>query len=316
MRLSIPRAFVVVLIAAAGCGSSNSKTEFMPDAAVSAVVQDASQPTDLEIVSIKFDVFTPADTKIDKGLAPDTFAALTPDAAVLPTPDATPDAFVPGPVEPLLVNSGNTAKFDLADGTWKVFSFDTIEGHLYVLGALPDGVEAYVGQSPSVSPFEYIEATNYMRALTFTSSSTGKYYVAVVAKGASVSGAFQIADAGELLEVRTSEGGQVGENKFALTAPNGEASYFYYFSVAPGHDYKVSLIGDAKKPVTLSLSPLADRSTAGPFASPLSSVTGALPITDELVPVASVAKSTSRLYFLYVKVQETVSLTIKVDLAS
>jgi hypothetical protein len=308
VRLQIQKALVLVLAVSAGCGSSNSKTEPNPDAAISnpdAAVPDASQKPDLENVAIKFDVAKPADTKIDTySPPPDTYQAPAPDTAIGPTPDA----FVPGPVEPLVVNSGNTAKYNLADGTWKVFSFDTVQGHFYVLGALADGVDAYVGQSSSVSPNEYMEKTNYLRALTFTANSGGKYYVAVAANGASASGSFQIADGGDLLEL--------GENKVDLTAPNGEATTFYYFSVAPGHSYSISVTGAAKNPVTLSLSPLADRSTTGQFASPLSSKTSALPISEEPVPLESVAKSSSRLYFLYVKVQEAVSLTIKVDLAS
>jgi hypothetical protein len=307
LHLQLHKALIAIL-AVAGCGSSNSKPEPGADAAV----QDASQKTDLDNPSIKFDVFRSTDTRVDKSPSPDTGEASSPDTAVGPTPDA----FVPGAVVPMTVNSGNIATYTLADGAWKVFSFDTIAGHFYLFGVLPEGVDAYVGQSPSVSPYEYIEKTNYMRALTFTSNSTGKYYAAIAANGASASGSFQIADGGDLLEVGDGGDSGAGENKVDLTAPKGEATYFYYFAVAPGHGYNVSVTGTAKNPVTLSLSPLADRSKTGDFEFPLSSKTSVLPIEKEFIPYDSVAKSSSRLYFLYVKVKETVSLTIKVDLAS
>jgi hypothetical protein len=308
VRLQIQTALVLAFAVSAGCGSSNSKTQPNPDAATpnpDAAIPDASQKTDVENVAIKFDVPRPADTKIDTySPPPDSFETPSPDTAIGPTPDA----FVPGPAEPLVVGSGNTGNYDLADGTWKVFFFDTVQGHFYVVGAVPDGVDAYVSQSSSVSPNDYMEKTNYQKSLTFSANSGGKYYLAVAANGASASGSIQVADAGDLIEL--------GENTVDLKAPSGEATYFYYFSVAPGHGYNISVTGAAKKPVTLSLSPLADRSTTGQFALPLSSKTGALPITDEFVSYESVAKSSSRLYFLYVKVSEAVSLTIKVDLAS
>jgi hypothetical protein len=316
LRFQLHKA-LIALLAVAGCGSSNSKPEPSVDAAVvDAAVKDASQKTDLDNPAIKFDVFRFTDTK---ALSPDTGESSSPDTA-RPTPDTavgpTPDAFVPGAVVPMTVNSGNTASFNLADGAWKVFSFDTVQGHFYLFGVLPEGVDAYVGQSPSVSPFEYIEKTNYQRALTFTSNSTGKYYAAIAANGSSVSGSFQIADGGDLLEVGEGGDSGSGENKVDLTAPKGEATYFYYFAVAPGHGYNVSVTGTAKNPVTLGLSPLADRSKTGEFEFPLSSKTSVLPIEKEFIPYDSVAKSSSRLYFVSVKVKETVSLTIKVDLAS
>lgn len=303
MRRQIQKALILVVAATAGCGSSKSKTEPQePDAAI----PDASPKPDLpRDTLVKLDVIRPADAKVDKVLPPDTAIEAAPaDTFVGPTPDA----FVPGPVEPLVVNSGNTAKYDLADGAWKVFSFDTVQGHFYCLGVLADGVDAYLSQSPTVSPTDYNEKTNYLRALNFTSNSGGKYYVAVGANGASASGSFQIAEGGNLLEV--------GENTLELTAPKGDDFTFYNFSVAPGHSYSISVTGNAKNPVSLGLSPFADRSTAGQFAFPLSTKTSALPITEEPVPLESVAKSSSRLYFLYLRVKEAVSLTVKIDLAS
>jgi hypothetical protein len=312
VRAQIQTALVLVFAATAGCGSSNSKTEPQPD---TGVPQDASQQPDLpRDAFVKLDVIKPADSKPS---SPDTITS--PDTAIeAPAADTfigpTPDAFVPGPAVPLVVNSGNTGKYDLADGTWKVFSFDTVQGHFYVVGVVPDGVDAYVGQSSSVSPNDYIEKTNYQKALTFTASSGGKYYLAVVANGASASGSIQVADAGELLEV--SQGADSTGNKVDLTAPSGETTYFYYFAVAPGHGYNISLTGTAKNPVTLSMSPLADRSTTGQFEYPFATKTGALPLTSDTIPYESVAKSSSRLYFMYVKIKDAGTYTIKIDLAN
>lgn len=293
-----------MLAVAAACGSS-SKDGPGPDAGV----DDASLRADAYPDS--------ADAKPDAALGSDAMPDGVPDAAMeAPArevaadlgPEVAVDSFVPGPVEPLVVNSGNTATYDLADGTWKVFSFDTVAGRFYCLGVLAEGIDAYVGLSPSVSPGDYLEKTNYMRALNFTAFSSGKTYVAVVANGAGASGSFQIAEGGDLLEL--------GENTVSLAAPDGDKAYVFNFSVAPGHTYAISVTGDAKKPVTLALSPLADRATTGGFAFPLSTQTGPLPITDEPVSLESVVKSTSRLYFLYVKVQETANLTITITLAS
>ncbi len=310
VRRQIQKALILVVVATSGCGSSNSKTDTKPD---TGVAPDTSQQPDLpKDTFVKLDVIRPADAKLDKSSSPDTVIDLLP-ADTFTGP--TPDAFVPKPAEPLVVNSGNTGTYDLADGTWKVFSFETVQGHFYVVGAVPDGVDAYYSQSSTVSPSDYMGKTDYQKSLTFTANSGGKYYLAVAANGASASGSIQIVDAGDLLESSQTEEGAEG-NQVDLTAPSGEATYFYYFSVGAGHGYNVSVTGTAKNPVSLSLSPLADRSTNGQFAFPLSSKTGPLPITNEFVPYESVAKSTPRLYFLFVKVKESVSLNIKIVLAN
>ncbi len=310
MRLPTRNAFVLALVAAAGCGSSSTARP----AADSAIEDASGKPDSLPVSDAAhpdFSYFFFVDAKLDR--VPVADAPIEAPARDVPVPMdlatlPVVDAFVPGPVEPLVVNSGNTATYDLADGTWKVFSFDTVAGHFYCLGALDEGVDAYLGLSPSVSPSDYLEKTNYLRALNFTAYDGGKYYVAVAANGGSASGSFQVADGGDLLEV--------GENTVDLTAPNGEKSYFFNFSIAPGHTYAISVAGEAKNPVTLSLSPLPDRSTDGQFAFPLSTKTSVLPITDEPISLESVVKSTSRLYFFYVKVKETVSLKITITLSS
>jgi hypothetical protein len=298
------KTLILILAVAVGCGSSSkSGPELRP------AVEDASRPADShpDTVAAKPDGSTSIDARSDA--APDTAVKPpTPDAAVDLVPAIAVDSYVPGPVEPLVVNSGNTASYNLADGTWKVFSFDIVAGHFYCVGALGDGVDAYVDASPSVSPSDYLGKTDYMRALNFTPYTTGKYYIAVAANGGGAAGTLQIAEGGDLLDL--------GDNSVSLAAPDGDNAYFFNFSIAPGHTYAISVTGDAKKPVTLGLSPLADRSTSGQFEFPLSTLTSALPITDEPISLESVVKSSSRLYFLYLRVKETVNLTITVTLAS
>jgi hypothetical protein len=153
-----------------------------------------------------------------------------------------------------------------------------------------------------------LEKTNYIGALNFTAYNGGTYYVAVVANGGSASGALQIADGGDLLEL--------GENTVDLTAPNGDGLYHYNFSIAPGNTYSISVTGEVKNPVSLSLSPLADRSTDGQFAFPLSTKTSVLPITDEPISLESVVKSSSRLYFFSVRVKGAASLTLTITVSS
>jgi hypothetical protein len=306
VRLTTRIALALVFAVAPGCKSS-STSEALPDSAV----EDARGKADLytDAADVSPDVAVAADAKVDQVSVHDVaLEAPARDVAADLNTMPTVDAFVPGPVEPLVVNSGNTAAYSLADGAWKVFSFDTVAGHFYCVGALGAGVDAYVGLSSSVSPSDYLEKTNYLRALNFTSYSGGKYYIAVVANGGRASGSFQIADGGDLLAL--------GENTVNLTAPDGDNAYFFNFSIAPGHTYAISVAGDAKKPVSLGLSPLADRSTDGQFASPLSTKTSVLPITDEPISLESVVASTSRLYFFYVRVKEAVSLTITVTLSS
>jgi hypothetical protein len=292
-----PRNALVLLLALlAGC-KSTAKPESTPDAAV----EDARGQADAQPDT--------SDTKVDAvpDVAREARARDLPED--LPVDESTADAFVPGPVEPLVVNSGNTAKYDLVEGTWKVFSFDTLAGHFYCVGTLDAAVDAYLGSSPSVSPSEYMEKTNYLRALNFTSYSGGKYYIAVAPTGGAASGAFQVADGGDLLEL--------GENTVTLSAPDGgDGMHVYNFSIAPGHTYTISVAGETKQPVTLSLSPVADRSTTGEFDLPFSTRTSVLPIADEPIPLESAVKSTSRLYFFSVRVKEAVTLTLTITLAS
>lgn len=307
MRLTTLNAFVVGLAVVAGCGSSSTDGA-IPDAAPAdaSVSVDVRTEGGIKIEGAKTDGPAIRDAAVDKATQADGPSDAPIDGAADLPADGAVDAFVPGPVEPLKVNSGNTAKYDLADQTWKVFSFDTVAGHFYCVGALDSGVDAYVGYSPSVSPGDYLQKTNYLRALNFTSFNGEKYYVAIAANGAPAAGAFQIADGGDSLEL--------GDNNVTLTAPGGDNTQFFYFNVAPGHGYSISVTGDAMKPVTLGLSPLADRGTDGQFASPFSTTTSALPITAASIPYESVINSSSRLYFFSLRVKETVIAKITIDL--
>jgi hypothetical protein len=305
------RAFVlaIAVAVAAGCGSS-AETEPVPDSAVRDAMGQPDAPPDTS--DAKNDIALPGDAKADDGPSPDVAIEVDvpgSDVAASTREVAAVDAFVPSPVEPLVVNSGNTAAYSLAEGTWKVFSFDTIADHLYCVSGLGSGAVGYVGTSPSVSPTEYVEKTNDKGFLSLSPYANGTYYIAVVAGGGSASGSFQVADGGELI---TS-----GDNPVTLTAPDGGDSYrFFRFTIAPGHSYSVSVTGEAKNPVGLGLSPRADRASDGLFAFPLSSTTGPLPIIDAPIPLESAAASLSRFYFLFLRVQETVSLTITVKLAT
>ena len=249
---------------------------------------------------------------------PDTQASpgSRPDAARLP--DLSPDtvaiikydaAFVPAPPEPLVVNSGNTAKYDLAPWTWKVFAFEVLADKLYCVGGLGKDVDGYLGPSPSVSPSEFSDRSDSNGALFFTPYASGTRYIAIATTDASASGSFQISDGGELLIIGT-------DNPFSLTAPTGDDYHFFHFTVAPGHDYTVSVTGDTRQPVVLGLSPKSDRSTEGQFAFPFSSKTSVLPIIDEPIPYTSTIESATRYYFIFLRIQEPTNVNITITLAS
>jgi hypothetical protein len=82
-------------------------------------VADAIGETDSSsgTLDVKSDGVSSADAKSDEGVLPDA-AAQAPgsDGPAEVANQSTADAFVPEPVEPLVVNSGNTATYDLADG--------------------------------------------------------------------------------------------------------------------------------------------------------------------------------------------------------
>jgi hypothetical protein len=304
MRVSAQTAFVLALVAASGC-SSSSENGRTPDGAT----PDATGQPDSH-VDLKSDAAAPdfADTSPGADLAvsmpadgPDAVAGK--DAGAEAT--STADAFVPGPVEPVVLGNGNTATYDLADGTWKVFSFDTVADHLYCVSGLGSDVVGYFGGS-SASPYNYDETTQN-GVLVFPEYATGTRYLAVAASGGSASGSFQVADGGELLTV--------GDNTLELTAADVNHYRVFRFNVAPGHNYTVSVTGETKNPVDLGLSPKAERVAGGGIAYPFSETTAPLPIADELVPFESTVESYTRFYFIFLKAQEVASLTVNITLA-
>jgi hypothetical protein len=299
MRFRGRTAFTLALAAiAAGC-SASSGTEPATDGAVG----DTDSPKDTA---------APGDAKADAHSTPDPVDALARGRDVAEDEASgegnTADAFVPGPVEPLVVGSGNSANYDLAPGTWKVFSFATVAEHLYCISGLGSDVVGYLGSSSSVSPTNYVDKTNSNGILAISEYSNGERYIAVAASANAASGSFQVADGGELLTV--------GENTVDFT-PTGQDNYrVFRFTVAPGHNYAFSVTGEAKGPVGLGLSPKAERTIGGQIAFPFSETSGPLPINAPPIPFESTVESYTRFYFAFLKVQETVSLTITITLAS
>jgi hypothetical protein len=123
-------------------------------------------------------------------------------------PDAPANApeapFDPGPATPIAVNSGNTGVYNLADGTWKVFYFDTEAGQIYVVSGLAGITRGYLDASPSVSPSTYKMATDETSGtLLLTTTTAQRYYLAVGVKGGGASGSFQVADGGKPIPLGT-----------------------------------------------------------------------------------------------------------------
>jgi hypothetical protein len=292
MRFAAQIFFVLTLAAATACGSS-SRDKQTADATTDAK-SDVAAP-DLADANWAPDLAVELADARDAAAAKDEAAEET--SAV--------DAFVPGPIEPVAINSGDTATYDLADGAWKVFSFDTVADHLYCVSTLGDGVIGYFGGS-TVSPTNY-DLTTKSGVLVFPEYATETRYLAVAADGGGASGKFQVADGGELLTL--------GDNTVDFTAADVGHYRVFRFNVAPGHNYTVSIAGTAKNPVALGLSPKAERAAAGAIAYPFLETTTALPITDKLVPFESTVESYTRFYFLFLKVAEAVSLTVNITLA-
>jgi hypothetical protein len=300
MRLVAETTFVLASFVATGCGSS-TKDNQMHDAATDPVGQPDLKPDS------KSDAAAPdlVDSKPASDLAPEALSDATSAKDQAPELPSTVDAFVPGPIVPVVVNSGNTASYDLADGTWKVFSFDTRADHLYCVSTLGDGVVGYFG-GETASPSDY-ELTTKNGALVFPEYATGTRYLAVAATGGSASGTFQVADGGELVTV--------GDNTVDFSATDVGHYRAFRFNVAPGHNYTVSITGTTKNPVGLGLSPKAERGAGGSLAYPFLETSSTLPIADKLVPLESIVDSYTRFYFLFLKVAEPVSLTINITLA-
>jgi hypothetical protein len=221
--------------------------------------------------------------------------------------DTAPDGFSPGLATPIVVNSANTGVYSLADGTWKVFTFDATLGQIYCISELDGIVHGYVSSSPAVSPTNYEYATNADGNLAFRATNTPRLYIAVAASGGGVSGSFQVADGGQLLAL--------GANTVTLAAPDSDNYTFFRFPISAGHSYNVSVTGTATSSVGIGLSPLAERASNGQFSAPLRGVSGPLPF-NEAIPDTSVALSYSGYYYLFLRFSSAMTVTVTITQTS
>jgi hypothetical protein len=184
--------------------------------------------------------------------------------------DVALDGFTPAPATAIVVNSGNTATYNLADGTWKVFYFDATQDQLYCISGLSGIGRGYLGTSATVSPTSYQDASDPTSGtLTFTAPATQRYYVAVGVSGGGASGSLQVADGGQLLAL--------GANSVTLSAPDLDNTSFFRFPISKGHSYGVSVAGPSTTSVSLVLSPRAERSMGGQFQTSLRGMSGPCP---------------------------------------
>jgi hypothetical protein len=218
-------------------------------------------------------------------------------------PDQSTDTFDPGPVVPLVVNSGPTASYNLPNGTWKVFSFEAEANQVYSISGLGGGINGYLGPTATVSPTNYQNKTNADGVLSFVAPAAQTYFLAVAAQGVGASGSFQVADGGRLLAM--------GKQTFSLTAPTGDDYAFFHFPISAGHAYSVQLEGQSTTSVGLGLSPRAERAFNRQFSYPLRGVSGPLPMT-ESIPSTSAAESTSGFYYLFIRLSAAMSISITV----
>jgi hypothetical protein len=249
---------------------------------------------------------------IDLANAIDSTAPGAPSVDAIGTePDpAKPDAamsdaaFTPDAATAIVVNSGPTGDYSLANDTWKVFYFDAEASQLYLVAGLSDTERGFVSTDPRVSPSNYQLATDDAGVLSFVAPATQRYYVAVAATGGGASGWIQVADGGSAIAL--------GKTTLTLTAPHGEDSYVYRFPVTAGHDYVLAVDGPAQPTVGITVSPTARRSIGGQFTDSAWSVSGALPFDNQTIAADSVAKSYSGFYYIYVRVTAPITLTITV----
>ena len=218
--------------------------------------------------------------------------------------DAADAAFVPGPATAALVNAGSAGQFNLADGTWKVFYFDAVAGQVYAVSGLSGITRGYVSTSPSVSPSNYQFVTNTDGNLSFTAPATQRYYIAAAVSGGGASGSFQVADGGTLIAL--------GSTVLALTAPDGDNTYFYRFPITAGHGYTFTATGPSQSEVEIAVSPRAERSSNGQLSYSIWGVGGSLPFTGYDIPVAAVATSYSGFCFFYINVTAAITVTVTI----
>ena len=222
--------------------------------------------------------------------------------------DVADAGFVPGPATAALVNAGSAGQFNLPDGTWKVFYFDAVAGQVYAVSGLSGIVHGYVSTSASVSPSNYQYVTNTDGNLSFTAAAAQRYYIAVAVSGGGVSGSFQVADGGSLVAL--------GSTVLALTAPDGDNTYFYRFPITTGHGYTFAATGPSQPSVKIAVAPRAERSSNGQLSYSIWGVGGSLPFTGYDIPAVSVATSYSGFYFFYINVTTAMTITVTITEAS
>jgi hypothetical protein len=217
--------------------------------------------------------------------------------------DGADAAFQPGPATEIIVNSSNTATYSLADGTWKVFYFDTQVGQLYVVSRLDGATRGYLGTSPSVSPASWTAATDSTTGVLYFTATEGRYYLAVGVSGAGVSGSFQVADGGRLLAL--------GTNTVSLSTADAEdVHYVFRFPVTPGHGLMLDFQGPGQPELALSVAPSPERSTSGGFSYSDWGIGGGLPFNNQEIRADQVANSTSGFYFVNVRVTGSITFTV------
>ena len=303
------------------CGSSTPKPDASvdrrPDAGLPSA--DAGKPLDTDTAQTTDTARVPdagrvdsarVDTAVDAPLSdagkPDMplSDAGKPDAPLSdagPVDALPPDAYDPGPAIPIVVNSGNTASYSLADGEWTRFRFAAEAGQIYSIAELSSVTTGYLGSDSAVSPAHFTQQTNSAGVLVFTAPATQTYYLAVAAAGGGASGAFQIADGGKPVAL--------GASTITLTAPNRDDTAFFRFPIAAGKAYQISLGGPTTSSVGLGLSPKAERAANGQFSAPLRGVSGPLPMVEN-IPATSVALSYSGFYYFFLHVYDPMTLTL------
>ena len=214
-------------------------------------------------------------------------------------------AFDPGPTVPIVVNSGNTATFNLGDGKWQRFSFPVEAGQIYAISELSGIVRGYVSAQASVSPTNFTYQTDATTGrLIFTASTSGTYYIAVAVVGGGASGTFQVADGGKLLPL--------GANSLTLTAPSLDDFYIFRFPVTAGKGYHLKVTGPIQPNVGLSVSARAERSNYGEFSYGDFGSAGSLPLDGD-VTAEMVAKSISGFYYFYLNLHGDMTVTVTIS---
>jgi hypothetical protein len=214
-------------------------------------------------------------------------------------------AFDPGPTVPIVVNSGNTATFNLGDGKWQRFSFPVEAGQIYAISELSGIERGYVSAQASVSPTNFTYQTDATTGrLIFTASTSGTYYIAVAVVGGGASGTFQVADGGRLLAL--------GASNVTLAAPNSEDYFFFRFPAMNGKGYHLKVTGPMQPDVALAVSARAERSNSGQFGYSDFGVGGSLPF-DEDITSAMVAQSISGFYYFYLNLHGDMTVTVTIS---